>query len=47
MNVDGGMYHLYQEFLRGGEILTTLRTKEMLMFQGKEEQLLDSMDLKV
>ena len=47
MNGYGKKYHLYQEFLRGGEILTTLRIKEMLMFQGKEEQLLDSKELKV
>ena len=47
MNEDGRKYHLYQECIRGGEILMTLLTQEMVILQGKEDQLLDSMDVKV
>ena len=47
MNGDGKKYHLYQEFLRGGEILTTFLTLKMVILQGKEEQKLDSKELKV
>ena len=46
-NGDGDKYYLYQEFSGGGEILTTFLTSKMVILQGKEEQLLDSMDLKV
>ena len=47
MNGYGNKYHLYQEFLRGGEILTTFLTLKMVILQVKEEQMLDSKDLKV
>ena len=47
MNGDGKKYHVYQEFLRGGEILTTFLTYKIVILQGKEEELLDSKDLKV
>ena len=35
MNVDGEMYQLYQEFLRGGEILTTFLIYKMVLLQGR------------
>ena len=47
MNGYGKRYHLYQEFLRGGEILTTFLTQKMVILQGKEEQLPDSKALKL
>ena len=47
MNGESKEYHLYQEFLRGGEILTTFLTQKMVIFQGKGEQMLDSKELKV
>ena len=47
MNKDGRKYHLYQECIRGGEILMTLLTQKMVILQGKEEQLLDGRELKV
>ena len=47
MNGYGKEYHLYQDLLRGGEILTTFLTLKMVILQGKEEQMLDSKELKV
>ena len=47
MNVDGEMYQLYQEFLRGGEILTTFLIYKMVLFQGRTQDKLDSQELKV
>ena len=44
---DGEKYYLYQESLRGGEILTTFLTLKMVILQGKEEQMLDSKELMV
>ena len=38
---------LNQECIRGGEILTTFLTKEMVILQGKTEHELDSEELKV
>ena len=47
MNGYGKKYHLYQEFLRDGEILTTFLTLKIVIIQVKEEQMLDSKELKV
>ena len=47
MNGDGKKYHLYQEFLRSGKILTTSLAWQIVTLQGKEEQMLDRKELKV
>ena len=43
----GEKYYLYQESLRGGEILMNFLTLKMVILRGKEEQMLDSKELKV
>ena len=38
---------LYQEFSRGGKITMTFLTQKVVIFQGKEGQMLDSKELRV
>ena len=46
-NGDGEKYYYSKNFFRYGDILTTFLTEKMVILSGKEEQLLDSKELKV